>query len=91
MQRVELAERHQHRTPKTLGQPPHHTGMVTVEMSANHRFQRQAGHDLDKNLLPYVPALVAVEAGIDRHPTVAMAQQIQIDMIQTERQRHPQP
>ncbi|MNQ56714.1 hypothetical protein D3C85_708470 [compost metagenome] len=60
-------------------------------MRANHRQKRQSGAYLIEHLLPYCAGLLAVEAGVDGDPTLFMAQQIQVDVVEGEGQRHAQP
>ncbi|MNG88146.1 hypothetical protein D3C79_469700 [compost metagenome] len=91
IQRAVLVCRHVHRAAEALGQPAGDARVVGVVVGADHRQQRLAGKQLGEHALPDLAGLRGVHAGVDHYPAVAMAQQVQVDVVQAKRQRHAQP
>ncbi|MNC18340.1 hypothetical protein D3C75_662390 [compost metagenome] len=89
--RLVLGMGHVHRTAEALGQPAEQPGVVIVKVGAYQGEQRPALQHLHQHSLPHGAALLGVQPGIHHHPAFAVAQQVQVDMVQTERQRHAQP
>ncbi|MNZ92478.1 hypothetical protein D3C78_1115050 [compost metagenome] len=91
MDRLVLGVGHVHRAVEALGQPAEQPAVVVVEVGADQRQQRPALQHTAQHRLPHLAALLGAEAAVHRHPAVAVAQQVEVDVIEAERQRHAQP
>jgi hypothetical protein len=94
MGRQVLAERHQQGRPGQFLQPGGETEVIGVEMGDDDardapatRRRRQPRQDL----LPAVLDRIQREAGVDDHPAVVVLEQPEVDVVEREGQRHPQP
>ncbi|MOA10311.1 hypothetical protein D3C78_1301950 [compost metagenome] len=59
--------------------------MVVVKVSAHDGQHRLPFQHLNQYALPHGAALLGVQPGVYHHPSVAVAQQVEVDVIQTER------
>ena len=68
-----------------------HAGVIGMPVRGNHRLNRLVAQLVGKNLLPDFFGGAQGYAGINNPPPVLVFQQVEIDVIQSQWQRHEQP
>jgi len=74
-----------------LGQPAGETNVVGVKMRDDQARETPATQGAIKKPLPNGPSHLIADASIDDGPAVAVVNEVDIDVIETERQRQPRP
>jgi hypothetical protein len=86
-----FAQRHPKVGAPALAQPAGQANMVGMKMGRDHALDRLAAEPGSKDHLPQFARLRRVDAGVDDGPAVLFLDQPQIDVVELEGQRHPQP
>eukprot|EP00919_Chromeraceae_sp_WS-2016_P001651 GHVR01003951.1.p2 GENE.GHVR01003951.1~~GHVR01003951.1.p2 ORF type:complete len:151 (-),score=16.13 GHVR01003951.1:246-698(-) len=64
---------HQQRCPKLAANPSRQSGMIRMEMGANHAVDRTSAHQLFEMPFPLALGLCHRDAGINHHPAITVA------------------
>ena len=89
MGRQEFSTGHRQRCAGSFHQPRCQTQMIRMKMSHDQTIHRTI--EAIEYLRPCLAYSVIRKPGINNHPTRAIAQQPEIDVIKLKRQRHAQP
>ena len=74
-----------------LAQPPRQSEVIGVIMGDDDARHRLAGHRPGEQRFPMGAGAREVHAGVDDRPTIPGVEDPQVDVIETEGQRHPRP
>ena len=86
-----LAGRHQDGAAGLSREPAGQTDMIDMVMRDNQALESCLPTDEREYFLPVLPAFRIVDAGINRRPSIVFAEEIDIDVIELERQRQSHP
>jgi hypothetical protein len=87
----EFAVGHRDAAAEALGDPRGVAEMVGMAMGRDDARDRLSGERLREVALPQRARVGAAVARVDQRPAVVFLEQPQVDVVERERQRHPQP